>query len=157
MPDCLCCLVKMIVGSLPIEDPHAQQWQQRGIVYLRPINNPEPFSPSDHMGPQPIIKVQVWEDVVPPTMVCSCLVLPHLVNPMEGVLGNLQLLSVFLSRRNKERGYLERCWIMSPSRWWGILFVAESSNFAQKPTCGYWNRRPRSLPKGRSLDDWVLK
>ena len=137
MPDRLGCLVQTIVGSLPIEDPHAQQRQQGSVVNLRPINHPEPFSPSDHMGPQPIIKIQVQEDVVPPTMVCSRLVLPILVNPVEGVLGDLSNpSSVFLPKRNKERGYLERCWIMSPSRQRGILFVAESSNVPKKPTSG---------------------
>ena len=45
--------------------------------------------------------------------------------------------SAFLSRRNKERNYLKRHWIMSPSRRRGILFVAESSNLPEKPTHGY--------------------
>ena len=57
MPDRLRCLVKTVVGSFPIEDPHTQQRQERGIVNLHPIYNLEPFSPSDHMGPQLIIKV----------------------------------------------------------------------------------------------------
>ena len=91
MPDCLRCLVETIVGSLPIEDPYAQQRQQGGIVNLRPIDNPEPFSPSDHMGPQSIVKVQVQEDVVPPPMVGSHLVLPCLANPIEGILGDLEI------------------------------------------------------------------
>ena len=56
MPDRLSGLVKTIVRSLPIKDPHAQQQQQRGVVDLRPVDHTEPFSPSDHMGPQPIIK-----------------------------------------------------------------------------------------------------
>ena len=42
------------------------------------------------MGPQPIVKVQVQEDVIPPVMVCSRLILPLLVDPMEGILGDLQ-------------------------------------------------------------------
>ena len=49
----------------------------------------EPFSPSDHMGPQPVIKVQVWEDVIPPAMMGSRLILPVFANPVEGVLGDL--------------------------------------------------------------------
>ena len=57
MPDHLRGLVKTIVGSFPIEDPHAQQQQQQSIIDLRPVDYTEPFSPSDHMGPQPIIKV----------------------------------------------------------------------------------------------------
>ena len=92
MPDCLGSLVKTIVGSLPIEDPHAQQRQQGSVVNLRPIDDPEPLSTSDHMGPQPIIKVQVWEDVVPPAMVSGHLILPRLMNPVEGILGDLELL-----------------------------------------------------------------
>ena len=50
----------------------------------------EPFSPPDHMGPQLIIKIQVREDVVPPPMVCSRLILPLFADPMESVLGDLQ-------------------------------------------------------------------
>ena len=80
----------MIVGSFPVEDPHAQQQQKRSVVYFRPINLSEPFSPSDHMGPQPIVKVQVREDVIPPTMVCSRRILPCLENSMEGILGDLK-------------------------------------------------------------------
>ena len=51
MPDRLCGLVETIVGSLPVEDPHAQQRQQGQIVNLHPVNYTEPFSPSDHVGP----------------------------------------------------------------------------------------------------------
>ena len=90
MPDRLCCLVKTIVGSLPVEDPHVQQRQQQSIVNLRLVDHTEPFGPSDHMGPQPIIEVKVQEDVIPPAMVGSCLVLSLLVDPVEGSLGNLQ-------------------------------------------------------------------
>ena len=46
---------------------------------------------------------------------------------------------------------------MSPSRRWGILFVAELSNIPKKPTRGQRNRRPGPLPEGRSLDDWMLE
>ena len=90
MPDRLCGLVKTIIGSFPIEDPHAQQRQQRQIVNLRPINDTEPLSPADHMGPQPIIEEQVWKNVVPPAMVCGGFILSLLVDPMKGVLGDLQ-------------------------------------------------------------------
>ena len=89
MPDRLRGLVEMIVWSLPVEDPHAQQRQQGGVVYLRPIDHSEPFSPSDHVGPQPIVKVQVREDIIPPAMVSGHLVFPRFANPVEGVLGDL--------------------------------------------------------------------
>ena len=104
MPDRLCCLVKTIVGSLPIEDPHAQQRQQRSVVYLRPIYLSEPFSPLDHVGPQLVVEIKVWEDVIPPMMVCSCLVLPLLTNPVEGVLGDLSTsLQRFYKQKRRER------------------------------------------------------
>ena len=148
----------MIVGSLPIEDPHVQQRQQGSVIYLHPINDSKPLRPLDHMGPQPIVKVQVREDVIPPMMVCSHLVLPRLANPVEGILGDLSnFSSAFPSKGNEERGYLKRRWIMTPSRRRGILFVAESSNLPKEPTRGDRNHRPRPLPKGRSLDDWMLE
>ena len=89
MPDHLRGLVEAIVRSLPIKDPHAQKRQQQQIVDLCTVNHMKLLRPVDHIGPQPIIKVQVWEDVIPPVMVCSRLVLPLLVDPMEGVLGDL--------------------------------------------------------------------
>ena len=42
------------------------------------------------MGPQPIIEEEVWEDIIPPLMVCSHLILPILADPVEGVSGNLE-------------------------------------------------------------------
>ena len=92
-------------------------------------------------------------------MVCSCLILPVLANPVEGILGDLSKnpLQRFYKPETKKRGYLECRWIMSPSRRWGILFVAESSNVAQEPTHGQRNRWSGPLPEGRSLDDWMLK
>ena len=81
-----------------------QQRQQRSVIYLRPIHFSEPFSPSDHMGPQPIIKAQVREDIVPPTMVCSRRVLPCLENSMEGILGDLQfLVSISIKKKQREK------------------------------------------------------
>ena len=90
MPDRLSCLVKMIIWSTPVEDPHMKQGQQGRIVDLPSVDHTKPFGPTDHMGPQLIIEEEVWEDVIPPSMVCSHLVLPLLTDPMEGVLGNLE-------------------------------------------------------------------
>ena len=53
------------------------------------VDHTKPFSPTDHMGPQPIIEEKVWEDVIPPAMVCSCRILPLFDDPMEGILGDL--------------------------------------------------------------------
>ena len=117
MPDHLCGLVKTIVGSLPVEDPHAQQRQQRSIIDLCPIDHTKPFSPMDHMGPQLIVEIKVWEDVIPPMMVCSRLVLPFIADPMEGGLGDLQIFLFSISTsRNKGRNYLKCHWVMSPPR-----------------------------------------
>ena len=107
MPDCLGCLVKTVVGSFPIEDPHAQQRQQQSILNLRSIDHTEPFSPLDHMGPQPIVKEQVREDVIPPAMVHHRLILPLLADAMEGVLGDLPN-SPQRFYKQKQRGELPR-------------------------------------------------
>ena len=90
MSDRLSHLVQTIVWSTPVEDPHAKQQQQGRIVNLPPVDHMKPFGPVDHMGPQPIIKEKVWEDIIPPSMVCSHLILPLLADPMEGILGNLE-------------------------------------------------------------------
>ena len=89
MSDRLSHLVKTIIWSLPVEDPHPKKRQQRRIVDLRLVDHMKPFGPVDHMGPQPIIKEQVRKDVVPPVMVCGGLILSLLADPMKGVLGDL--------------------------------------------------------------------
>ena len=65
------------------------------------------FNSTDHVGPQPVVKGKVWEDIIPPTMVCSCFVLPLLTNPMEGILGNLEN-SPQCFFKQKQRGELPR-------------------------------------------------
>ena len=57
------------------------------------------------MGPQPIIEEQVQKDVIPPAMVCSCLILPFSANPVKGVLGDLQNSPQHFSKQ-KQRGEL---------------------------------------------------
>ena len=94
--------METIVGSFPIQDTHLEQQQERWIVNLHPINHMKPFGPTNHMCPQPIIEEKVWEDVIPPLMVCSRRILPLLDNPMEGVLGDLiESPSVFLQTETK--------------------------------------------------------
>ena len=56
------------------------------------------------MGPQPAVKVQVREDIIPPAMMGSRLILPVLVDPVEGILGNLLIFfSVFLPTETKRK------------------------------------------------------
>ena len=45
------------------------------------------------MGPQPIIEEEIWEDIIPPVMVCSYFILPLQTDPVEGGLGDLKELS----------------------------------------------------------------
>ena len=90
VPDRLSHLVQTIIWSTPVENPHAKQQQQRWIIDLPLIDHMKPFGPADHMGPQPIVEEEVWENVISPLMVCSHLVLPLLADPMEGILGNLE-------------------------------------------------------------------
>ena len=58
------------------------------------------------MGPQPIIKEEVWKDIIPPLMVCSRLILPLLANPVEGILGDLESSPLNISTNQKQRGKL---------------------------------------------------
>ena len=53
------------------------------------------------MSPQPIIKEEVWEDIIPPLMVCSRLVLSLFAEPVEGILGDLEFSSAFLQEETK--------------------------------------------------------
>ena len=59
------------------------------------------------MGPQPIVKVKVREDVIPPVMVRRCLILPLLADSVEGSLGDL-LNSPQRFYKQKQRGELPR-------------------------------------------------
>ena len=137
MSDCLRGLVETIIRSLPVEDPHAQQRQQRSIIDLCPIDHTKPFSPMDHMGPQPIVEIKVWEDIIPPMMVCSRLVLPFIADPMEGVLGDLQIFLFSISTsRNKEGSYLMCHQVMSPPRCQGMYPIVKTFDLPKEPTYG---------------------
>ena len=69
------------------------------------------------MGPKVIVKVQIQEDIIPPTMVCSRLVLSLLTDPVEGILGDLKSSPLSVSSiRNKEENYLVSRQVVSPPR-----------------------------------------
>ena len=57
------------------------------------------------MGPESVIKEQVREDVVPPLMMGSRLILPLLVDAMKGILGDLSNSPQRFSKQ-KRRGEL---------------------------------------------------
>ena len=92
---------KRLLGAFQSRTPmHNNDNNEASLIFI----HTEPFSPTDHMGPQPIVKVEVQEDVIPPAMVCSHLILPLLANPMEGSLGDLQLLvSISIKKKQRER------------------------------------------------------
>ena len=71
------------------------------------IDHSEPFSPLDHVCPQPIVKEEIWEDIIPSAMVCSRRILPFLDDSVEGILGDLNNLpSVFLQAETKRESTL---------------------------------------------------
>ena len=105
MQNCLSHLVKTIIGSLPIYNPHLEQRREGQIIDLCLIHYLEPFSPSDHVRPKSIIKEEVRENIIPPPMVGSLHILPLLDNPMEGVPGNLEN-PPQCSFKQKQRGRL---------------------------------------------------
>ena len=97
------------------------------------------------MGPQAIVKEEVWEGVIPPVMMGSRLILSLLVDPVEGILGDLKSSPLSISSiRNEEENYLVNHWVMSPPRRWGMNPLIEMPNVPKKPTRG-------------QLDDWLLR
>ena len=82
-------LMKMVIRSLPIKDPHLKERQESWIINLGLVHLLEPFSPLDHMGPEPIVEEEVWVHISPPSVMSSNLIFSCLLNPMEGVLGDL--------------------------------------------------------------------
>ena len=91
MMNCLSRLVKMIIWSLPVEDPHPEQRQEGQIVDFGPIHLMKPLRPSDHMGPKLIVEEEVQICVTPPSVMCGSCVLPSPHNPVKGILGNLSI------------------------------------------------------------------
>ena len=110
------------------------------------------------MGPQLIVEEKVWEDVIPPSMVCSHLVLSLLADPMEGILGNLENPLSVSSIRNEEGGYLVPCQVMSPPRRRGMNPLVEMLDLPQEPTHGQLDSRLLHIfSKDRQLDDGMLR
>ena len=109
------------------------------------------------MGPQPIVKEEVWEDVIPPPMVCSRFVLPLFVDPVEGILGDLEILLSISPSRNEEGNYLICRQVMSPPRRQGMNPLVKTLDLPKEPTCGQLDRRLLNiLSDDRRLDDGML-
>ena len=103
----------------------------------------KPFSPADHVGPQPIIKEQVRKDIIPPAMVSSRLVLPLLVDPMKGILGNLQ---------NSPQRFSNTGGKGSITQWVHAEYMEGSETirptFTQWVRGGYFSKVPTKVPTG---------
>ena len=87
----LCSLVHTIVGTHPIENPHAEQTEQDQIIDLSLINPSKPFHPTDHIHPEPIVKEEVQVYVPPPQVFDNHLIIgfTFLNHPVVGILGYL--------------------------------------------------------------------
>ena len=87
-------LVHAIIGTGPVQDPHAEQAEENQIINISLIYLSKPFHPLDHIGLQSIIKEKVWEDIPLPTVVNNCLVIRFILldYSVEGILGNLYAL-----------------------------------------------------------------
>ena len=64
--------MKTIVGTHPVKDPHMEEVDQNRIVDLRPVYLSKPLCSSDHVGPESIIKEEVWERIPLPLILINC-------------------------------------------------------------------------------------
>ena len=111
----------------------------------------------DHIGPETIIKEEVWVYVLPPSIVGSLSILSSLHNPVIGILGDLQLSVSVSTSRNKEGNYLERQRVMSIAQRWSMNPVIPTTDFPQEPTRGQLDDQTTTiLSKDWRSDDWVL-
>ena len=158
MPDRLSRLVQTIIGSFPIKDPHPEKGQQGRIVDLHTIHHSEPFSPSNHVCPQPIIEEKVREDVIPPVMVCSRRILPFFDDSVKGILGDLKRIPLSVSSsRNEEGDYLVSRWVVTITRRWGMNPFVETLNLPKKPTHGQLDDRLLDIvTEDQRTDDRML-
>ena len=68
-------LVQPVIRTSPIEDSHSEQAKEDQIIDTSLIYLSKPFSPSDHVGPQSIIKIKVQVDIPTPSIMDDHLVL----------------------------------------------------------------------------------
>ena len=85
------CLVKMIVGTSPVQDSHSEQVEENWIVNMGLINMLEPLHSSDHVHPELIVKEEIWVHIPPPPVLNNSLVIRLILldHPVVGILGYL--------------------------------------------------------------------
>ena len=99
-------LVKIVIGTSPVQDPHLEQVKKNQVIGLSPINASRPLRSSDHVCPQSVIKEEVRVHIPPPLIVNDGLVIwfSLLLDPMEGILGDLSILCQCFHQKETKRG-----------------------------------------------------
>ena len=140
-------LVKTIVGTSTIQDSHLEQAKENWIIDTSPIHLSQPFHPSDHVGPEPIIKKEVWVHIPPPMVVDDCFIvqLPSFSNTVKSVLGNLQFSISVSSIGNEEGNYLVSHRVVTKTRYRGMNPPIPSVDSAQEPPVVSWITGRQSL------------
>ena len=102
-------LVQPVIRTSPIEDSHSEQAKEDQIIDTSLIYLSKPFSPSDHVGPESIIKVEVQVHIPPPPVMDDHFIswFSHLPNTMKGILGDLQFSISVSFIGNEEGNYLK--------------------------------------------------
>ena len=134
--DHLGCLMEMIIWSSPVQDPHPEQTKENWIIDSGLVHLSKPFGSSDHVGPKPIIKEEIRIDILPPLVVGSLLILSSLLNPMEGILGDLQFSVSISTSRNEEGNYLISQQVMTITWWQSVFPVVPLTDVPQEPASG---------------------
>jgi len=90
-------LVKTIVGSLPVEDPHLQQVVKDVVCHLLSVQHQQILMRSDHVCPKNIIIVKVEEVILLPPFLNHKLIsvlFPPESNPIGATTEDLALVNV---------------------------------------------------------------
>ena len=150
-------LVKTIIQTCPVKDRHLEQVQENWIIDMGPVHLSKSFCCPDHIGPEPIVKEEVWIDVPPPLIMGSLCILSSFHDFMIGILGDLQFSISISTSRNKEGNYLERRRVMSLAQHWSMNPVVPMMDFPQEPTHGQLNDQMTTVPsEDQRSNDWVL-
>ena len=150
-------LVKTIIQTCPVKDRHLEQVQENWIIDMGPVHLSKSFCCPDHIGPEPIVKEEVWIDIPPPLIMGSLCILSSFHDSMIGILGDLQFSVSISTSRNKEGNYLERQRVMSLAQHWSMNPFVETLDVPEEPTHGQLdNRLPNLFPKDWRTNDRVL-
>ena len=83
-------LIQTMVVPFPAKDPNTKETKQDQIVDPGSINPMQPLPTPDHVGPEPVIMVEMRECLRPPPRLVNGLV-PCMDHILKAILGNLKL------------------------------------------------------------------